>query len=418
MVDSALLWKRNLYILRVGSFLTACSFSLVMPFLPRFVSELHVSDHLETWAGVIFSITFLSSAVMSPIWGSLADRFGRKPMILRSGLSIGVVYLLMAGVTNHYQLLGLRALNGIFSGFIPSAIALMATNTPEAHVGRALAILQTGMASGQIMGPLFGGVLSDLLGIREAMQVGGALMFTATLLVWVGVKEAAFSPDKKRSNPIEDIKTAMRNPVLMPLMISATLISASLMSLEPILTLFIGTLRQDAAVTWIVRTVLQRDSAINLISGLIFSLPALATIIAAPRWARLGEQWGYPKLLGFGLLMAGLMVLPQSLVMTATQLILLRFAFGVFTSAVQPAVNATIATAVPASFRGRAYGINTSAHFIGAVIGPTIGGLIGSTLGHRAVFVVTSAMLVGASFWVNKMLVTRTAGAPEIAHPQ
>lgn len=412
MQEDNRLWKRNLVILWLGCFLTASSFSLVMPFLPRFIAELNVHDHLETWSGIIFSITFLSSAIMSPIWGSLADRYGRKPMIIRSGISIGIIYVLMSLATNHYQLLGLRALNGIFSGFIPSAIALIATNTPEAHIGRALAILQTGMASGQIMGPLIGGALSDLLGIRMTMQVAAGLIFFATLLVMVAVREHAFSPDKKRSNPLEDIRTAIQNPVLMPLMVSVTLISASLMSVEPVLTLFIETLKQDSVVSWLIRSVLRRDEAVNLVSGLIFSLPAIATIIAAPRWAAVGERWGYPRLLGIGLALAGLLVLPQSLATAAIHLVILRFVFGLCTAAIQPAVNATIATAVDPSFRGRAYGINSSAHFIGAVVGPIMGGYIGSTLGHRAVFVATGLMLLTAAFWVNRSLVKGGAPTP------
>jgi MFS transporter, DHA1 family, multidrug resistance protein len=414
-MGAPLSWKRNLVILWLGCFLTACSFSLVMPFLPRFVGELGVREHVETWAGVIFGITFLFSAIMSPVWGNLADRWGRKPMIIRSGISIAAIYILMSFVTNHYQLLGLRMLNGVFSGFIPSAIALVATNTPDANMARSLAILQTGMASGQIMGPLIGGALSDLLGIRPSMQVAAGLMLVATVLIILGVREGSFARDEKRTNPLQDISMAVRNPVLLPLLIAVTMVSASIMSLEPILTLFVGTLRHDPAVTWAVRTLLGRESAVNLVSGFIFSLPAIAMILAAARWADVGRRIGFPRLLSLALLGAGLFVLPQSLVTTASQLIFLRFAFGLCTAASQPSVNATIALAVPASFRGRAYGILASTHFIGGVIGPVMGGYIGSTLGHRAVFVTTGVLLITAAFWINRTLVRQAAQSESAA---
>jgi len=122
--------QRNLYVLWVGNFLTACSLSLVMPFLPHFIAELGVTDNLSIWSGLIFSVTFVSSTIMSPIWGSLADRYGRKPMLVRAGISLSAVYFLMSLATSHVQLFWLRLLNGAFSGYIPSAIALVATNTP------------------------------------------------------------------------------------------------------------------------------------------------------------------------------------------------------------------------------------------------------------------------------------------------
>ncbi len=408
---------RNLYILWIGCFLAATSFSLVMPFLPRFIAELGVTENLYTWAGWTYAVSFMASAIMSPIWGNLADRFGRKPMIIRSGLSIGIIYLLMSVVTSPYQLFALRLLNGTMSGFIPSSIALLATNTPEHRVGRALALLQTGTASGVILGPVLGGTLADLLGIRMTMRIGWALIWAATLLVIVGVREQKLGAGKARTSPLQDIRLALSNRTLFAVMVSAMLVNASIQSLEPILTKFVPTLHLDAPLVRLTGALLGRADATGTIAGFIFSLPAIAAVLAAPRWARLGERVGFAKLMALGLGLAGLLAMPQALVTTAGALIGLRFLYGIMTAAVQPSINATLAEVVHPSFRGRAYGINQSAMFLGAVMGPTLGGSVADHFGPRAVFVFTGLMLMVSCGWVYRELANRRRGEPLVGAP-
>lgn len=400
--------KRNLSILWLGCFLTAVSFSLVMPFLPVFIQQLGVTDHLETWAGATFAVTFLSSTVMSPIWGNMADRYGRRIMVIRSGASIGLVYLVMAFVTNHYQLFLLRFFNGMFSGFIPSSIALIATNTSERNVGRALAALSTAMASGQILGPLIGGTLADAVGIRPAMLVASGMMFMATMLVVFGVKETIRGQDRPRTTVLQDLRTAAGNPRLVTVLVGMMVVNASIMSVEPILTLHVRSLQQEAWLTAAVKALFGRADAVNMISGAIFSLPALALVLVARAWARRAEQVGYPVVMSLGLGLAGLFVLPQFLARTALQLGALRLCYGLCQAAVQPSVNAVIAGSVPSEFRGRAYGISTSAMFIGNVGGPVFGGLIANYYGASWVFISTGALLIAAALWVWVRLVTPT----------
>ncbi|WP_273380174.1 MFS transporter [Symbiobacterium thermophilum] len=409
--------RRNLYVLWVGNFLTACSFSLVMPFLPRFIAELGVTANLYTWSGLIFSVTFLSSSIMAPIWGNLADRYGRRPMLIRAGVAISIVYLLMSFVTSHVQLFWLRLLNGAFSGFIPSAVALVATNTPEDRVGRYLAILQTGMATGTILGPLLGGTLAELLGIRWTMRVASVLVLISVLLVIFLVRERVLGAGKARTSVLSDLKLAVSNRRLLALMISALLIQASLQSLQPILSNFIPTLAREGWIAAVTRSLFGEGEATDFVVGFVFSLPAIATVLTAPRLARAGERIGFARLLSAGLLAAGLLILPQSLVQSIGWLILLRFVFGIATAAVQPSVNAALAEVVHPSFRGRAYGINTSANNLGSVLGPSLGGWVADAFGPRAVFVVTGLVMLAASAWVQRMLVhgpeEPLVGAPE-----
>ena len=410
--------QRNLYVLWLGIFCTSSSFSLVMPFLPRFIAELGVTENLYTWSGLIFSVTFLSSSIMSPIWGNLADRYGRKPMLVRAGIALGLIYYLMSLATSHWQLFWLRLLNGALSGFNPSAIALVATNTPEDRVGRYLAIMQTGIATGTIMGPLLGGTLAELVGIRWTMRVAGTLDLLAVLLVILVVKEKIIGAGKTRTSVISDIKLAVSNRRLAALMVSALLIQAGLQSLQPILSNFIPTLSQEGWVQAFTHLFFGEGDATDFVVGFIFSLPAIATVLTAPRLAGVGERIGFARLLSVGLMAAGLLILPQSLVQTVGWLMLLRFVFGIATAAVQPSVNASLAEAVHPSFRGRAYGINTSAMNLGSVVGPSLGGWVADAFGPRAVFVVTGLMLMIASTWVRRMLVNRSPDEPLVGAPE
>lgn len=127
--DAPINWKRNLTVAWLGCFLTGAAFSLVMPFLPLYVEQLGVTGHsaLNMWSGLVFSITFLFSAIASPFWGGLADRKGRKIMLLRSALGMAIIMALMGLAQNVWQFLILRALLGLLGGFIPNANALIAT---------------------------------------------------------------------------------------------------------------------------------------------------------------------------------------------------------------------------------------------------------------------------------------------------
>lgn len=164
-----LYWKRNLVILWIGVLFCSMAYSVSIPFLPIFLNtEMGVNDHLELWSGTAFGVTFLASALIAPFWGSLADKYGRKPMLIRSGFSLAVLYLICAFVTDPYVFVGVRLFQGLLSGFIPAAIALVGTGSPEEKTGYALGIMATAGATGSIIGPLIGGVVSHYYGNRNA----------------------------------------------------------------------------------------------------------------------------------------------------------------------------------------------------------------------------------------------------------
>ena len=176
-------WERNLVVLWIGVFFCSTAYSISIPFLPIYLNtELGVENHLETWSGFAFGITFLASALISPYWGSLADKYGRKPMLIRSGFSLAALYLINYFVHDPYLFLVVRIFQGLLAGFVPAAIALVATNTPEDKTGYALGIMSTAGATGSIIGPLIGGVVSHYYGNRDAFLFSSAVVLISALI--------------------------------------------------------------------------------------------------------------------------------------------------------------------------------------------------------------------------------------------
>ncbi len=192
-------WKRNLYILWGASFLLMAAMTSIMPFLPLHIEQnmgITSKEEAAKWAGIIFSANFFTAFLVSPFWGKVADRRGRKPMLLRAGFGMAIVISLMGLATNVYQLLALRLLNGLIAGFNPAATALVATNTPKEKVGYSLGVLQSGVVAGSIIGPLLGGFLADYVGFRAIFVYTGVLILLAALIVLIFVKED-FKPQEK-----------------------------------------------------------------------------------------------------------------------------------------------------------------------------------------------------------------------------
>lgn len=354
------------------------------------LQEVGQQNNVEFWSGLIFSASFITSSIMSPIWGSLADRFGKKPMIIRSGFGIALTYFLMFFATQSWHLLVCRLLNGLLSGFIPSAISLVATNTPEHRVGRSLSLISTASNAGSVIGPLFGGLLAAAYGTRQTMLIGGSILVLATLVVLFGVHEKILKSDKPRSNILQDLKEASFNRSLMAMLITQTMIALSLMIIQPILTLFIGQLGVGENVA--------------TYSGIIFSLAGIASVIAAPIWARYGEKIGFRNTLTYSLAGVAVMNLAQIFANNVYAFAAMRFAYGLFLAGVIPAVNAIIAASVPLEFRGRAFGISNSFSGFGGALGPLIGGAIGTWLGIRYVFLFAAISVVINLVWVRVVL--------------
>ena len=391
-------WKRNLIVLWFGNFTVMAGLSLVVPFLPLYIKQLGVTEtaDLTFWSGLVFSATFLTSAIFAPIWGALSDRTGRKSMLLRSSIGMAVVMVLTGFATSVEQLFLLRLVMGVVVGFIPAAISLVADNTPQEHAGYALGTLQTGSISGQIVGPLIGGVLADLFGYRPVFWVTAGIMLVAALIAMFFVRERFEKPDpaalaqkkleKKQGKSGEGVFRQMK--CVWPLLIVAFLSSGSMMMIDPLLSVYVTDLVPDV-------------ESIALVAGMVTASTGIANILFAPQLGRLGDRVGYKKVLFFSLLGAGLLYIPQAFAVTPWQLMAARFALGVCIGGLMPQITSLIRILTPKEIQGRVYGLSTSAMFLGNVTGPNIGGFISGAFGFKFLFFTAACTMLLNAVWLR-----------------
>lgn len=377
-------WKLNLISVWLGCFFTGLAMSQILPFLPLYVEQLGVSDHqsLSIWSGLVFSGTFLVSALVSPLWGSLADRKGRKLMLLRASLGMAVVIALQGMVTNVYQLFALRALMGLTSGYIPNAMALVASQVPRDKSGWALGTLSTGPVTGVIVGPLLGGLMADHLGLRVVFFVTAVLMFVSFLITLFLIKERHIEVKKADRLSGKAVFQSLPYPALIvTLFVSTLMIQLANSSISPILTLFIKDLSGDSG-------------NLAFISGMIAAVPGVAALMSAPRLGRLGDRIGTARILLAALGLTTVLFAIMAWVETPLQLGILRFLLGFADGALMPAVQTLLLKYSSDQVTGRIFGYNQSFMYLGNVVGPLIGSGVSALMGFRWVFVVTAVLVL------------------------
>lgn len=221
------IWKKNLLVLSIAVFIAGIAFSEVMPFLPLYIDTLGNFTHkqLNFWSGFIYSGTYFISAIISPWWGKLADKKGRKPMTLRASLGMAIVLGCMGLVTNVYQLFILRMLQGIFAGFVSNSNALVATETPKEKSGQALGTMASSFTAGNLLGPFIGGALASIFSYRVTFFITGGLLLIAFLLSLFFVHETDFKPvTEKKLDKASGVIKELRSPQLIFGLLLTTLI--------------------------------------------------------------------------------------------------------------------------------------------------------------------------------------------------
>jgi len=386
-------WKRNLTILWFAQFMVQGAMSQILPFLPLYLQQdlgITNEQQLNLWSGLIFGANFLSALIFSPIWGNIADRIGRKVMLLRSAFGMAIVTGMMGLVTSPVQLLILRILNGTISGFIPASIALVSTNTPKERVGFALGVLQSGGVSGTILGPAIGGILAEFLGFRNIFFVTGAFLFIAGLLALLMVKEINKPNPKEKTGEgfVKDFKKIITSGPMLALFGTGMLVQFSIMLTNPIMALY-------------VKDILHQTSYIAFFAGLVTSMTGIANIIAAPLLGRLGDRYGSDHVLFYALLAAALFLLPHAFVTSIWQLLILRFLLGLTIGGLMPSVHSLIRYYAPKGMESRTFGYSNSIIFIGNMLGPIIGGSIAGWLGKPSVFICSGILFILNFLWVR-----------------
>lgn len=383
-------WKVVLALLTCNVLFMSASYTMIIPFLPMYLTnELGVDDtSVSLWAGLSFSVTFFVSAVMAPIWGRIADRKGKRLMAMRASLLIAISYLLGGIVTSPEQLIIVRVFQGFASGLWPMDLAIMTLYAPQERLGFSLGIMQGTLTAGGVVGPLLGGVLAELFGMRTSFYIGGLALFINFLAFTFIIKEP---PMPKSAVPLTaEEKNPMHLwhiPILRTMMIVSTLAQMVLYILMPVITTYIKALAGSM-------------DNIVFVAGAVFSLSGIAGAIAAPLWGIYGTRRTYFNSMFLAMLFGGIMFTLQGIPDTLMPFAVMQFGVGLFIAGIQPSLNAIIAQHTPPQLKGSVFGLLFSAQQIGGAAGPLLGGVVATYLGMHYLFPTAGSILLMLALFV------------------
>ncbi|HEM6404253.1 TPA: multidrug efflux MFS transporter [Streptococcus suis] len=380
-------WKQNLKVAWLGNFLTGTSFTLVMPFISVFVEELGVGPgQVEYYAGLAVSANAFAAAVMAPIWGSLADRYGRKPMMVRAAFAMIFTMGGMAFVPNVFWLLALRVLNGVFTGYIPNATALIASQVPKDKTGYALGTLSTGAVAGNLIGPTLGGILAEMFGVHMVFLLVGLLYAIVVLLTVFYIREDFVPVKRGEAMSVKEVFAQVKDrQMLVGLFVTSMIIIAAAQAVVPILTLY-------------VRHLGQTDNLL-FVAGFIISLPGMASLVTSGYLGKIGDRIGNHRLLLIALTYSLLINVFCVFAENPFQLGLLRFMYGFGTGALLPSVNSLLTKLTPKEGISRIFSYNQLFNNLGSVVGPMMGSAVAAHMGYDWVFYLSSGLVLFNLIW-------------------
>jgi len=393
------LWRKNLLVCWFTMFVTMVGYSQIAPVLPLFVKHLGVTNiaSIERISGIAYGVTYIVSAFFAPLWGYAADKIGRKPMLLRATAGIAVLTFCVGFARSVTALITLRALQGAVTGVGTACTTLIATQSDKDHAGWALGTLSTASMAGALIGPTIGGLIEKLLDLQYVFFITGSICMIAFFISWAFVKED-FEAGSGNKDSVKVMCSKVTSPkITVILFVTYFIVTLALNTIEPIVTVYVSMLTKNSG-------------DVALISGLVFSASGLASIIAAPVLGKATDRIGSQKVLLWGLIIGGLLFIPQAFVRTPWQLMGLRFLFGIATAGLIPAVNAMVKRVTPDEIAGGIFGFLMSAQYFGISGGAFLGGQAAAMFGIRNVFFLTSAVLL-----LNSILFFRQSRYAEAA---
>jgi len=378
-------WKRNLYVIWVAELVAISGFSVIFPFLPYYVQELGITElhQVELWSGLLFAAQAVTMAIFAPIWGSVADRHGRKLMVERAMFGGALVVAAMGFVQNVQQLLILRVIQGMLTGTVPAATTLVASSAPRERSGYALGLLQMAIWTGASVGPLMGGLLADAWGYRAAFLVTGSLLFLAGLTVWRFVEEDFQPPARDEDGPnsglFDGIRVVAHNRSILSVFSIRFVVRMATRLMGPVLPLFIQSL-------------VPPTTRIASLTGLISGVRAASGAVGAVTLGRASDRLGYRRVLLACATCVALLYVPQFFVTGAWQLLLLQGALGLVMSGVLASISALLANLAPEGRQGAVYGVDASVVAMANGIGPLLGASVAAAFGLRAPFLLAAGL--------------------------
>ncbi len=374
-------WKRTFLSTFAAQVISILGFSFATPFLPFFIADLGVTDPGEQayWAGIVLAAAGLTFVLFSPLWGMLADRYGRKPMVCRAMFAGTGVMLLMSFVQTVGQLVVTRLLHGALVGTISASVALVASVVPTHRSGFTLGMMQAAVFIGTTIGPFFGGIVADAFGYRVSFRVGALLCFLGGLFVLFGAQEdvASLKDDTHRNR-----HARFRDIFLLKGFFVAVVIMFGVRLSNTIV---------NPSFPLVMRDILPGAININSITGSVMAVAALAGALSAALLGHVGDRIGQRRVLIGCCLGACLASMGHYWARNVSEMVWARILFGFSVAGMLPAANAMIHSIIDPRSLGKAYGLATSLSMLGFIIGPFVGGYSAKLAGLRQPFLITAA---------------------------
>jgi DHA1 family multidrug resistance protein-like MFS transporter len=362
-------WRRNLAIVWVASLLGAGAQTFTNPFMPLFLSmELGMTNpgEIAAWTGTIAFAMGASLFFFSPVWGAVADRYGRKLMLMRAlaGGGLFTALLSVSGQAWHAALF--RFGFGTVTGIMPTSSAMIAAQTPRAHVGWALGMLASAFAIGQAFGPLAAGLAAPVIGLRAVFLISGGVLLVATVVVGVAMHETKRVVPRDHPSVLTQLRTLdsrNRREILVLLGVQAFLTMATQSSNPMVAVKILHVAGRDAAAA----------------TGLAFTLFGIATALAAIFYSRPIRWIGYRGVVYAAMSAIVLCVIVLATSSTVAVIVATMGVFGFASGSMQPAIRSILGLASPTALAGTMFGLNNSATAVGLGFGPFLAGVIAAT---------------------------------------
>jgi len=371
-------WQRMLWILALAQLLSSVGFSMIFPFLPNYVTSLGAVSGISIafWTGAVFSAQAITMSIASPLWGAVADRFGRKPMLVRALIGGALVVTLMGFVSNAEQLVLLRAIQGIVSGTVSAGNALVASLAPRNRMGYAMSVLQTASWGGVALGPVIGGILADQYGYASSFVITGILLAVGGILVIVGVKED-FTPvaRSKRQSILGGWRSLLAKRGVGTTFVARFTSSLGRGLLVPILPLFIPLLMAGS-------------SGISTFTGLVIGVSSATGTVSSLLLGSLGDRAGHRRILLISGVLSAISYLAMAFVTEGWHLLVLNALSGFATGGLMPALSALIASYADDDEIGSAFGLDNSVMSAARAAAPLVAVGVASLFSYEAVFII------------------------------
>ncbi len=385
-------WQKNLYTIFIAQFFVMMGFNFVNPFLPLFIQEIgnYSNEEAAFWSGMATAGLGIALFVGGPLWGIIADKWGRKAMLLRAQFCSVFILIGLGLSPNVYWVVGLRVVQGFFSGTMTAAQAMVAGGAPREKMPFAMGLLLAAVFSGTTLGPLLGGILADVFGYRPTFYITGALLFLGGTIVLFFAKEKFERPLPEESASVKSMLRLAASRQMLPLLLTLCALQLGPQMIQPIIPVFI-------------REINPAIKAATM-SGIAFCAMGVTAAISSVFAARIGGRVSLKKILVFSCVGAGLLYLPPVWAGTVVLLIIFIALTGFLKGGLMASSSALVGLSAAQSQQGVAYGVAQSANALGIGIGPLLGGILSPLLGLRAVFAVAAGIFVIIGLAVARFL--------------